>query len=372
MSGAGASMPNAKNGLPPNVTEYRDRHGKYRLRFRKKGLPTYHFKSKLGSPEFRAELEAARNAKPLGRAERLARIPPGTISALIATYYGAPEFTGLAPSSKRTYRNILERFRADYGDLGVKTLTRAAIKSIIGDMADRPSAANNLLDRLRILMKLAIDMGWRTDDPTYKLKGFDETGDGFHTWTEEEILQFGERWHPGTRQRRAMALMLFTSQRRSDLVRMGRQHVDGSRLFVRQVKTGAELWIPMHADLIAELELAPTTDLTFLVTQKGAPFTAAGFGNWFRKQCDAAGLPQCSAHGLRKAAARRLAEAGCTHAEIKAITGHVTDKEVTRYIRAADQKRLAQRAINAIGGGTKVEQTLANQAKKVGEPSARS
>src|SRR5262249_52597864 len=35
-----------------------------------------------------------------------------------------------------------------------------------------------------------------------------------------------------------------------------------------------------------------------------------------------AGLPQCSAHGLRKAAATRLANAGCNTDQIKAITGH--------------------------------------------------
>ena len=48
--------------------------------------------------------------------------------------------------------------------------------------------------------------------------------------------------------------------------------------------------------------------LNFLCTAQGQPLTAAGFGNWFRDACNAAGLNNCSAHGLRKAAARRLAE----------------------------------------------------------------
>jgi hypothetical protein len=49
----------------------------------------------------------------------------------------------------------------------------------------------------------------------------------------------------------------------------------------------------------------------------GKPFTAAGFGNWFREQCNAACLPHCSFHGLRKAASVRLAEAGCTPHEMQ-------------------------------------------------------
>ncbi len=70
--------------------------------------------------------------------------------------------------------------------------------------------------------------------------------------------------------------------------------------------------------------------------------------NWFRQQCDLAGLPHGSAHGLRKAAARRLAEAGCTEHEIASITGHRSLQEIVRYTRAADQKRLAVSAMDKV------------------------
>ena len=52
--------------------------------------------------------------------------------------------------------------------------------------------------------------------------------------------------------------------------------------------------------------------MTFLMTEWGKPFTSNGFGNWFRDQCNDAGLSQCSAHGLRKARATILAERGAT------------------------------------------------------------
>jgi integrase len=81
------------------------------------------------------------------------------------------------------------------------------------------------------------------------------------------------------------------------------------------------------------------------VTAFGKPFTASGFGNWFRERCDEAGLKHCSAHGLRKAAAARLAECGASESEIMAITGHTTSKEVVRYTRGARQKVLAAKAM---------------------------
>ena len=129
---------------------------------------------------------------------------------------------------------------------------------------------------------------------------------------------------------------------------MGRQHVTGSRIRVTQQKTGAMLSIPIHPKLRPIIEATSAGAMTFLLTDYGKPFTAAGFGNKMRTWCDEAALPQCSAHGLRKAAARRLAEAGCTNAQIKAITGHATDSEVNRYTAAANQATLADQAMDVL------------------------
>ena len=53
-------------------------------------------------------------------------------------------------------------------------------------------------------------------------------------------------------------------------------------------------------------------------------------------------------HGLRKAAARRLAEAGCTDRQIMSITGHKTAQEVGRYTRSAEQMKLAEQAMGLL------------------------
>jgi integrase len=129
-----------------------------------------------------------------------------------------------------------------------------------------------------------------------------------------------------------LALQLYTARRHNDVIRMGWQHVRGDELLVRQQKTGTSLVIPIVPELRAGLASVPRTNLTFLMTEYGAPFSAAGFGNLFRQWCNEAGLPRhCSAHGLRKAAARRMAEAGRSANEIAAITGHRSLEEVAHY-----------------------------------------
>ncbi|HEY2145791.1 MAG TPA: tyrosine-type recombinase/integrase, partial [Steroidobacteraceae bacterium] len=153
-------------------------------------------------------------------------------------------------------------------------------------------------------------------------------------------------------------------QRKGDVLRMGWQHVSGDCIAVRQEKTDTALLIPMHPQLVTVLASVPRSNLTFLMTEHGAPFTPNGFGNWWRDRCDDAGLHHCSYHGLRKAAATRLANAGCSVDQVKAITGHRSLAEVARYTKAADQRRLARAALE-MQLKTEGEQKLSNLATRL-------
>jgi integrase len=241
-------------------------------------------------------------------------------------------------------RGILERFRAAYGERPMALLPAEWIEALLD--AKPPHAARSWLVTLRSLCQFALKRGYLRADPTANIKQRSIKGDGFHTWSEDEIAQF-EAAHPiGSKPRLALALLLYTGQRRSDVVRMGRQHIRDGVLTVKQQKTGVPLEIPVHSHLQAVLDATPSEHLTFLVTTTGKPYGGNAFTEQFRNWCDAAGLPQrCKPHGLRKAACRRLAEAGCSANEIMAISGHATMKELVRYTAAADQARLARNAM---------------------------
>jgi integrase len=124
------------------------------------------------------------------------------------------------------------------------------------------------------------------------------------------------------------------------------------------------LAIPIHPVLRAIIDSTPSGHLNFLVTEFGKPFAVAGFGNWFREQCDMANLHHCSFHGLRKSASVRVAEAGCTPHEIAAITGHASLKEIVRYTKAADRKWLAAAAMEKVKTGTSIVKPVARFDKK--------
>jgi len=88
-----------------------------------------------------------------------------------------------------------------------------------------------------------------------------------------------------------------------------------------------------------------------LATEFGKPFTANGFGNWFRKRCNEAGLEHCTAHGLRKAGATIAAENGATEHQLMAIFGWESPKQAAIYTRKADRKRLAFDAMHLVVPG---------------------
>jgi len=275
----------------------------------------------------------------------------GSLGSLIAAYLGSAEFRALAPLTQRTYRNMLERLRAEHGEKPVAQLEARHIRRMLDGMADRTGAANNLLKRLRGVMQFAVDHGWRDDNPAQFIRPIRRNSSGFRTWTEDDIAAFTAKWPLGSRAHLALMLLLYSAQRRSDVVLLGRQHLKNGAVHVRQQKTKTRLAIPVHPALQAALDLVPADQMTFLVTQAGKPFSAAGFTNWFVECAKAAGLPENSTpHGLRKAAARRLAEAGCSAHQIMAITGHKTLSEVAVYTAAADQERLARSAMAAMPG----------------------
>lgn len=333
------------------IHEFLDRHGKVRRYVRLPGRKRVPLPGKPGTPEFNAAYEAAiAHADDAPRAAIGAgRTVPGTVNAVVISYLNSPTFKAGAPDTVRTRRNILERFRAEHGDKRIALLRRADVERMVAARAKTPSAARNFLLTLRALMVHCIRIELRADDPTQGVKPPKIKTAGYRTWTETDIAAFEAKHDVGSRARLALALLLYTAQRRSDVVKLGRQHVRDGMLYLRQQKTGASLAIPVHPELAAVLAATPSDHLTFLTTATGKPFSAAGFTNWFRDMCNDAGLPKgTSAHGLRKAACRRLAEAGCSANVIAAVSGHASLREVQRYTAAADQARMARAAIETM------------------------
>ncbi len=296
------------------------------------------------------------------------KIAPGSVADLITLYYQTAAFTRLSDATRQTYRGILERFRAEYGDLPVARLEEQHIMVILDKKAATPAAANNLRRMLRAIMKLAKQRKMIKLNPMTEIEPMRYKVKGFKDWSDEEIKLFADFYAMGTRERLALELLLCAAPRRSDAVRLKRANVTGGRLIYRQKKTDAEINIPLLPQLEAAIAALPMREKQelFLETQFGEAFTETGFYNWFTDKARKAGVPKGrSPHGLRKACCRRLAEAGCSPHEIMSVSGHVTLKEVERYTKAANRARLANSAIATLQTAQKEGAVLGKQDSKL-------
>lgn len=347
------------------VNTFIDRHGRERSYFRFPKQKAVKLIGKPGSPEFMAQYTMA-----LGFAPQQTPLPEikktttglRTWNAAVEAYLEVG-LGGQGEESRKKTRRMLTIFRRSFGHRSVNGTPIHKIEKFFADYHDRPGQHNNLLKAIKPLVRYVLRHKWLPEDPLVEVKPL-EIG-SHHTWNEQEIAQYEKRWKIGTRERTAFTLFLFTGQRVIDVAKMKWTDVtfwkdkEGNRraTMVVQQKKGRDekrdktLNINCEPEVIealdawketCEREKIPT-DIQQHILLNGIhrPFISSRLSVWMAANFDGAKLPKrCVSHGLRKAAARRLAEAGCTPHEIMSVTGHETLSEVQRYCDAADQARL--------------------------------
>jgi len=332
---------------PPYLLRETTRHGVVVWYFRRGDGPRIRIRGEYGSPEFMAAYQAAVAGQGACAPEK-GRDAPETLAWLIARYRQSAAWAALSMATRRQRENIFVHIIKSAGRFPFASISRADLAAGRDRRAETPAAANNYLKTMRALFRWALESDMIAVDPTIGVKAIKMGGEGFHVWTPEEIAAFEARWPIGTRERLALAVLLFTGLRRGDAARLGRQHIRGGIISLRTEKTGTAIAIPVLPALQEIIDASPTGDLALVATRDGRPMTKESFGNWFKDACKAAGVPG-SAHGLRKAGATIAAENGATEQELNAIFGWTGSKMAAHYTRTANRARLAARAMEKLG-----------------------
>jgi hypothetical protein len=254
---------------------------------------------------------------------KVVKAAPGSVRELCGRY---SEFltkdTTLSERTKYTRRRHLEEVcrevstsGVDAGDMSVDKMAPKHVQQLLDRKRETPEASNDRRKALLALFKWAVPRGLATSNPAMQTAKIRTHSEGFATWKMEHLVRFG------------------------------RQHVkDGALQFVQQKnesRSHKQMRIPIHPEVQKALDTVPTTQLTFLVTEFGRPFTSNGFGNWMRDKCDQAGLKGYSAQGLRKALQTMGADMNLTDRELMALAGHETTAMTTLYTKKRDRDLLA-------------------------------
>ena len=342
-----------------------DRHGNERIYVRLNGRKI-RIRETPNTPQFllayTASVEACGAPHEHARRPNGRVIVPGSLAAIAAKYFGSKDFLRLDLTSQSNRRHIIESCLQEklvenkqLGDMPAKLFNASHMKWLMEAKEDLPAAANNRRKYFSAMLGWAVQQAppLVARNAARDVKVVKGNTDGFYTWSDEDVAKF-EAHHPvGSKARLALALLLYTGLRRSDAIRVGPQNVRNGMIEIVPEKTKAErpelTFKPVLPDLAEVIAATPAIGLkTYLVSSWGKPYTPAGFGNWFRDQCNAAGLPQCSAHGLRKAAACRCADAGATLSDLMKLFDWSSPAVAAKYIQKADKRRATERTIKLL------------------------
>lgn len=293
-----------------------------------------------------ADLQAAFDA-----AQNKRRNPnPETLHGLITAFRRSSDFKAISASTKREYDRYLDILRdafgaLTFGDLESKA-TRGDFKVWRDGIADTPRAADYAWSVLSRVLSFGKDRGLISVNIAERGGRLYSVDRREKTWTDGDIAAFNSS--AGRELRLALLLALWTGQRQGDLLALRWNSYDGAVFRLRQSKTGRRVVIPAAIQLQRALASTDRRAPTILCNTRGQPWTADGFSTSWRKTCEKAGITGLTFHDLRGTTVTRLALAGCSIAEIGAITGH-SPKDIdailhTHYL--GGQRELAAQAMS--------------------------
>lgn len=315
----------------PYVHSFRDRHNHWRYYYRRFGRRVPLDPKNLAADYARVHAQHEKQTK---------TTQAGTFGELVETYLASADFSrNLRDSTKTEYRRHIEAARVGREHVPLKGITKRVLLAYRDTMADRPASANSAMRVLRTLFNFGIERGLVKENPAKGIKPLNTNSDGWPPWPEPILAKFAAESKGAARM--AFFLGLYTGQRRGDILKMKRDAIKDGGILVKQLKTGAELWVPIHPILAQELVPDKFLSLFLVHRENGGPYTDEGFGTiWNREQ----NRLDCKwpFHGLRKNATQALFELGCTPQQVQAITGHETLEMISHYGKGANQKRMAQ------------------------------
>jgi len=262
------------------------------------------------------------------------------IEEVIDLYQKSPEWERLSSRSRKIYSDALAKVMS-FMDKEITSITRVDVFEILDVYKNKAATTRTVISVLRNLFDFACSRGYANQNPALGLRNMRQSKP-IPRWPMNEVEAFLEKSPPHLQL--VVLMALYTGQRRCDLIKIRWEDYDGGTIKVTQRKTGKHLVIPLHPRLKAAIDSTKRREPVILTNAYGSPWSESSVSAAVRKQARVLGLKNTSIHGLRKSTASHLAEAGATVHQIAAVTGQSL-KEVERYTRQADQRTMAQQAM---------------------------
>ncbi len=293
---------------------------------------------------------------------RTRRADPGSsVSALADIFEASAEFGRLSAGAQKYYSCALRRIREHLGEFPVDKVEPRHVREVVNNRMTGNGARNAFIAVMGLLYTFARRRDLTTQQP---IKDIQKFAIGSHEPWPQELLEAGlSAEHDRTRL--AINLLYHTGQRIGDVVKMRWSDIRNGAIVITQQKTGKPLTIPLMGALEAELARTPKQGITIITNHLGRPMTPQVIRRELKAFGDSLGETVVP-HGLRKNAVNALLEAGCTIAEVGAVTGQ-TYKVIEYYARRVSQRHLGEAAILKLENRAGKFKQSEKQARKAAE-----
>lgn len=270
-----------------------------------------------GSPEFLAAFAAAE----AGRIRAT-----GTVAEWIRRFEQSPIFRDeFKPTTQAEYRRRLKIIERRWGRLPLPLTQAKGFRRDVLDWRDGLAQrgkreADSLVGALARVLVYAVDRGEIAHNPLAMIDRLYSVDRSDNIWLPEHVAAFTRAAPVELCQ--ALMLAIHTGQRQGDLLRLPWSAYDGTRITLKQGKTGVAVSVRCTEALKRMLDAMPKRGPLILTTGTGRAWKKRYFAHCWQVASEAAGVVGLHFHDVRGTAVTMLAEAGCTVPEIAAVTGH--------------------------------------------------
>lgn len=271
--------------------------------------------------------------------------PKNTFNDLIDDHVARLEAKDTKAGTMQTYRSALKHIRTLWGPLDPGAVTVAECLALQDTFADRPSMANMVFVQLKAVMKLAVQKGWRQDNPVREIDKLEEDPDSAQPVSAEAWAALLSEAAPEDLRRFAY-LGRATGQRISDLIRMTPAGRDQEGLNALIKKLGdSNHWNILTQEQIATIDgWKQFKGAAYCMRADGKRHTANSMRlvwNEFAATEAGAALKGFTPHDLRATKVCDERISGKSHQRISAMVC-MTLQKVMHYSKHIDQKAAAR------------------------------
>jgi integrase len=272
-----------------------------------------------------------------------------TLAALIRRFEDSTTFDDLAESTKAEYRRKFKIIDREWGTCPIAALEDREFRKDVLEWRDKIALrgrreADNLTSALARVLAFGVECAELGVNVLAHVERVYHSDRADKIWLPEHIDAFLNVAPPELCT--ALMLALHTGQRQGDLLRLPWSAYDGERITLVQSKSKRHVAPKCTEALKSLLDSLLRRGPLILTTRTGRAWTKRYFAEQWQSASEAAGIVDLHFHDLRGTAVTMLFEAGCTVAEVAAVSGHsLAHAQRILDVYLARTKHLADAAI---------------------------